>query len=67
MPDVPKVSSCYFDDEVEIDCCHMAMSEWSNYIYGSKLGLNRIGKQVQPAIPRDYSILPLRMMLLIVV
>ena len=47
MPDVPKVSSCYFDDEVEIDCCHMAMSEWSNYIYGSKLGLNRIGKQVQ--------------------
>ena len=47
MPDVPKVSSCYFDDEVEIDCCHMAMSEWSNYIYGSKLGLNRTGKQVQ--------------------
>ena len=47
MPDVLKVSSCYFDDEVEIDCCHMAMSEWSNYIYGSKLGLNRIGKQVQ--------------------
>ena len=57
MPDVLKVSSCYFDDEVEIDCSHMAMSEWSNYnIYGSKLGLNRIGKQVQ--IPRELSIMP---------